>query len=101
MLQKTFLFMTPLLLAGCMMAPVQQDPRWTDDALAAQPAQEAPVYVQTLRLSESERQILSEHEADVVETGRDVLDQGDALRGPDPQSEQYAAEQRQRTELPQ
>ena len=101
MLQKTFLFVTPLLMAGCMMAPAPQAPRWTDDALAAQPPQEAPVYVQTLRLSDAERQALSENEADVVEIGREVLDQGDALRGPDPQSEQYAAEQRARTELPQ
>lgn len=101
MLQKTFLLMTPLLMAGCMMAPAQQDPRWTDDALAAQPAQEAPVYVQTLRLSDSLRQVLAENETQVVEIGREVLDQGDALRGPDPQSEQYAAEQRARTDLPQ
>ena len=101
MLQKTFLFVTPLLMAGCMMAPAHQDPRWTDDALAAQPPQEAPTYVQTLRLSQAERQALLENEAEVVETGLEVLDAGDALRGPDPQSERYAAEQRERTELPQ
>ncbi len=101
MLQKTFLLLTPLLMAVCMMAPAHQDPRWTDDALAAQPPQDAPVYVQTLRLSADEREALSAQEAEVVEAGRDVLDAGDALRGPDPQSERYAAEQRERTQLPQ
>ena len=101
MLQKTFLFVTPLLMAGCMMAPASQEPRWTDDALAAQPPQQAPVYVQTLRLPQEERVALREQEAQVVATGREVLDEGDALRGPDPNSEQYAAEQRERAQRPQ
>ena len=101
MLQKTFLFVTPLLMAGCMMAPARQDPRWTDDALAALPPADAPVYVQTLRLSPDERETLTALEAQVVETGQEVLDEGDALRGPDPDTERYAAEQRERAQVPQ
>jgi hypothetical protein len=57
--------------------------------------------VQTLRLSPNERQTLSALEAEVVETGREVLDAGDSLRGPDLQSERYAAEQRERAQPPQ
>ncbi len=101
MLQKSFLFITPLLMAGCMMAPARQDPRWTDEALASQPPQDAPVYVQTVRLSPGERSELSAEEAEVVALGRDVLDQGDAMRAPAPDTEQYAAEQRERAQPPQ
>ena len=100
-LKKTLLLMSSMLLTGCMMAPAHQDPRWTDDALAAQPPHAAPVYVPTLRLSEDERTALLEQEADVLVRGRAVLDAGQALRGPDPDSERYAAEQRARTQPPQ
>ena len=34
-LKKAFLLLSSMLLTGCMMAPAHQDPRWTDDALAA------------------------------------------------------------------
>ncbi|WP_375549100.1 hypothetical protein ABWI01_01510 [Oceanicaulis alexandrii] len=100
-LKKTLLLLTPLFLAGCMMAPARQDPRWTDEALAAQPPHEAPVFVPTLRLSADERTSMRAQEADVIESGRAVLADGQALRGPDPDSERYAAEQRARTQPPQ
>jgi hypothetical protein len=69
--------------------------------LAAQPAHAAPVFVPTLRLSEDERTDLQLHEADVLQSGLAVLEAGQALRGPDPDSERYAAEQRARTQPPQ
>lgn len=100
-LKKTLLLMSSMLLTGCMMAPAQQDPRWTDDVLAAQPAHDAPVFVPTLRLSEDERTDLLVQEADVLRSGLAVLDTGQALRGPVPDSERYAAEQRARTQRPQ
>lgn len=100
-LKKAFLLLSSMLLTSCMMAPAQQDPRWTDDALAAQPAHAAPVFVPTLRLSEGERTDLQLHEADVLQSGLAVLEAGQALRGPDPDSERYAAEQRARTQPPQ
>ena len=65
-LKKAFLLLSSMLLTGCMMAPAHQDPRWTDDALAAQPAHAAPVFVPTLRLSEDERTDLHLHEACIL-----------------------------------
>lgn len=97
-LKRTLLLLSAMLLTGCMMAPAQQAPRWTDDALTAQPPHNAPLYVPTLRLSEDERTDLQAHEAEVIQSGVTVLAAGQALRGPDPDSERYAAEQRARTQ---
>jgi hypothetical protein len=65
-LKKAFLLLSSMLLTGCMMAPAHQDPRWTDDALAAQPPGDCACFRADLRLSEDERTALQLHEADVL-----------------------------------
>lgn len=100
MMLKKIALLLSFTVSGCMLAPVEQEPRWTDDVLAELPEAEAPDYIPTVRLTRSDRRDLVENENDVRARGEAVRRDGEALRAQTPDTEEFAAEQRARAQGP-
>ena len=84
-----------------MLTPVEQAPRWTDDALAQQPPGDAPVFIPTRTLTPADRAALAQGEAAALAAGDETRTTGELLREPAEDAAAYAAEARERARPPQ
>lgn len=95
------LALAPLSLSACMLTPVEQEPRWTDAALAQQPPGAAPVFIPTRTLSAADRAALTQGEVAALAAGDETRTAGEPLREPAEDAAAYAAEARERARPPQ
>lgn len=98
MMLKKIALLLSFTVSGCMLVPVEQEPRWTDEVLQDLPDTPAPDYIPTRRLSGAERRELAANDQEVRQAGASVREEGQPLRDQDPDSEAYAAEQRARAQ---
>ncbi len=100
MLTISTLFLTVFNSSGCMTAPVERGLRWAEVVLEAAPPGEAPDYVPILILDAQTRRAITDNEARTLLQGARIRQEGETLRTPLPDSNAYAARQRDRARPP-
>jgi len=100
MMLKKITLLLSFAVSGCMLAPVEQEPRWTDEVLQELPESSAPEFIPTVQLSQADRSDLEANDLEVRVAGDVVREEGEEMRAQESDTEAFATEQRARAQEP-